>query len=179
MGSLRGIDTLPQPAARRAGTKPAAPSSGETAGKNVVAILVSVLILIAAIAFAIIIVLHACCYPPTPWPITTVDTTDEASGNWSLTVTATQPGLNLSETVMEIFNGNNLSASLIRVTVSDLTEGNWTTYGILYRKVSNETEVEVGASILVSKTLYPKGCFWYLNIGSRTLCNGRLGNGSP
>ena len=80
------------------------------------------------------------------------------SGNWLLLVSYTPPNLVLSETTITIFNNYGyVVGAMNKVSLSELTSANWDLYKVLYQKVGTETNVVIGASILVDANTYQTG----------------------
>jgi hypothetical protein len=94
--------------------------------------------------------------------------------NWTISVTGAPDGLPLNGTFLTITNDSGIRAPMDSIPLSNLTTANWGVYGAEYRKVGVEDDVDVGASINVSRTDYPPPCQFTVSDGWETLGTGDL-----
>jgi len=141
-------------------TKPKERGPRKAVGKEVVIVLTIVLVYLIIMLAIALATYYSCCGPPGPIVVIKV-TLQEVDGNWSLIVDHTSSGLALNNVTLTIYNaGGFVISPMNRVPLSMLTEENWTTYGVLYKRVANETEVNVEAAILINMVRYPIGSHW-------------------
>lgn len=93
--------------------------------------------------------------------------------NWTMTVVSAPSGLALTTALMTIKNDTGaIKAPMDSVQLSNLTAANWSTYNVLYRKIGSESEVLTGASINVSRAIYPRGYGYEISDGWAVLASG-------
>jgi len=97
------------------------------------------------------------------------------NGNWSMTVTYTPSGLNLTDATLTIRNESGVPAGMMHdIVLFDLTPANWNLYRVIYQKAGTETTVAVGARILIDATTYPTGFRFELFAESTQVASGFL-----
>jgi len=97
-----------------------------------------------------------------------------AGGNHSLLVSSTPSGLTLDSVKLTIKDNNGVvKAPMSAVAFSSLTSANWGTYKVLYQKVATgDTELTIGASLLVYISTYPAGYRYEIADATSILASG-------
>jgi len=95
-------------------------------------------------------------------------------GNWTLLVTSSPTGLALTTVTLTIKDNNGVVKSpMSAIAMSTLTAANWNTYKVLYQKVNAaDTDMTVGASILVYITTYPTNYRYEISDSTSILASG-------